>query len=395
MPDDEKPFLAGKNINGYYTYHLFINLSFWLPIYAIFFLDHGLTYGAILLLYAILNGSQTLMELPSGVLADRWGRRPILMLAALIQSVGYALIAFGDTVYYFVPGMACLGIAFAFASGSDAAFIYDSLIAAGRADEFKRIEGRAYMYNLIGWGTAGLLGGFIAAQSLKMPFILSAITSLMALFIIGFCEEPPRLKKRITHRQLFIDALTLIRGNCRIRGIIFLSAILYGLLLVCHKFSQPYLQAAHIPITWFGVIYFVWLIGAAMASNFSEKSESLLGRKTFFLLLPILSGGAILYLGWRQDIIGAIIPLGYQFVWGALRPQMNQVINTEATSDMRATVLSAAGFGSSIVYIITAPFIGMFADRAGFENALLLLGAAITVLGLAAAFRFLACDKNR
>lgn len=394
MSDNDRPFLAGRNINGYFTYHLFINFSFWLPIYAVFFLEHDLGYGAILVLYAILNVSQTILELPSGVLADRWGRRPVLMIGALLQAAGYSLIAFGDTLAFFIPGMICLGIAFAFTSGSDAAFIYDSLAAAGRRDEFKRIEGRAYMYNLIGWAAGGLLGGFIAEQSLSMPFILSGLTSLLAMFVIGLCEEPPRVKEQTTHRILFTSALKLIKANRRVQSIIIFASIIYGLLLVCHKFSQPYLLAADIPLASFGVIYFIWLIGAAISSNASGRVESLIGRRVFFICLPLLAGGAIIYLGWRQDIAGAAVALAYQFVWGALRPQMNQVINEEVSSNMRATVLSAAGFGSSILYIVTAPFIGMYADRAGFENALLILGSAIIILGLGAAFRFLSHDKS-
>ncbi len=388
-------FMAGKNINGYFTYHLFLHFAFWLPIYAVFFLDRQLEYGAILFLYVILNGFQTLLELPSGVLADRWGRKPILMMGALLQASGFLLIAFGHSLYFYIPGMALLGIAYAFASGSDAAFIYDSLVAAGREDEFKKIEGRAYMFNLIGWGAGGLLGGFVAVQNLDLPYILSAVTSVMAMFVMGMCEEPPRIKKFTTHKTLFYDAVKAIKSNKRVQGIIILSSILYGLLLVCHKFSQPYLLSANIDLEFFGIIYFLWLMGAALSSNYSAAIEKFIGRRTFFLALPIVAGGAILYLGWRQDIFGAVIPLGYQFVWGALRPQMNHVINEEVTSSMRATVLSAAGFGSSILYIITAPIIGMYADEAGFESALLVLGGAIIILGILTAVRFISRDIQR
>ena len=387
-------FMAGKNINGYYTYHLFINFAFWLPIYAVFFLDRGLDYSAILLLYVFVNGFQTLFEMPSGVLADRWGRKPVLMLGALFQAAGFLLIAFGHSMYYYIPGMSLAGIAYAFTSGTDAAFIYDSLAAAGRSDEFKRIEGRAYMYNLIGWGAGGLLGGFIAEQSLIMPYILSAVTSIMALFIIGLCEEPPRFLRAQSIKGLCKDALAIAMKNRRVQSILIFSAIIYGLLLVCHKFSQPYLLEAGISLKLFGVVYFIWLMGAALSSNYSQKTERIVGRKAFFVLLPILAGGSILYLGWLQNIGGVFIALLYQFVWGALRPQMNQIINEEVESSMRATVLSAAGFGSSIVYILIAPFMGQFADRHGFENALLILGVLILAAGIVAAFRFLASDKK-
>ncbi|MCK5125761.1 MAG: MFS transporter [candidate division Zixibacteria bacterium] len=394
MPDKESyGFMAGRNINGYFTYHLFINFAFWLSIYAVFFMDRGLDFSALLLLYVVVNGFQTLMELPSGMLADKWGRKPVMMLGALMQASGYLLIAFGDSMYWYIPGMSLAGIAHAFTSGSDSAFIYDSLVAAKREEEFKKIEGRAYMFSLIGWGAGGLLGGWIAMQNLALPYILSAMTSLMAMFIIGTCVEPPRVQLHMTARAFIHNAWIMLRDNRRVRGIIIFSSILYGLLLACHKFSQPYLLSAGIALEVFGVIYFVWLIGAALSSNFSERIEQLLGRKTIFYLMPVLAGGAIIYLGVRQDIFGAFIALLYQFSWGALRPQMNHVINDEVASTMRATILSVAGFGSSIIYIITAPLIGEFADLYGFDNALLLLGMAILTLGLIAAHYFLFSEK--
>ena len=78
--DREGRFYAGRNINGYYAFHLFGNMAFWLPMYAVFFLARHLDFSIILYLYAVNTIFQTVLELPSGLLADRWGRRPLLML---------------------------------------------------------------------------------------------------------------------------------------------------------------------------------------------------------------------------------------------------------------------------------------------------------------------------
>jgi MFS family permease len=383
--DGENNFLAGRNINGYYTFHLFINFSFWLPIYAVFFLTRGLSYSDILFLYAVDNGFQTALEIPSGMLADRWGRKPVLMLGALIQAAGFLMIAFGDSMIWYLAAMALHGAALACLSGSDAAFIYDSLVAAGREREFKKIEGKAYMFNLIGWGAGGLLGGWLAVENLSLPYIMSGLTSILAIFVLGTCIEPPRGRKRPASRQLIKDAWKTVRTNKAVRAIIVFASLIFGFLLVSHKFSQPYLYEAGLNLELFGIVYFIWLMGAALSSNYSERVEKFLGRKVYFMSLPLLVGGVLIYFGFYQNILGVTLALLYQFVWGSLRPQMNHVINREVASTMRATILSTVGFGSAIVYIVSAPIIGFIADSHDFPMALLWLGIISLILGLWAA----------
>ncbi len=403
LPDDDNDriLLTTRNINGYYAFHLFNNMAFWLPIYALFFLARKLDFSTILFLYAVDTIFQTILEIPSGVIADRIGRRPVLMLGALAQAAGFLMIAFGGGIPVYVVGMALHGTALAFVSGADCAFIYDTLAAAGREDEFKQIEGRAYMYNLFGWGAAGLLGGFVAEKNMAAPFILSAITSFMAFFIIATCIEPPRRTIRTSMRQLTSEALVILCRNPRVRAIIIFSSILFGLLLVGHKFSQPYMQMAGIDLKLFGVIYFVWLMVAAVSSNYSDRLEKRLGRMVYFFMLPVLAGLPFLYWGWRQSLFGAAVALTHQFVWGSLRPQMMGLINVEVAASVRATVLSMAGLGSSLVYILAASLLGGVADHQGLPVAMLYLGGALIAAGVVAAIplirrdHYVAAEKTR
>ncbi len=377
-----------RNILGYYAFQLFANLSFWLPIYAVFFLVRDLSYSAILLLYAIDTAVQTTLELPSGVLSDRWGRKPVLMLGTLLNAAGFSCIAFGGHIGFYALGMVCHGAGMAFISGSDSAFIFDTLKAAGRADEYRKIEGRGYMYNLLGWGIGGLLGGFLAAEELTIPYIASAFASFLAFLVIAMAAEPPRseeeIKNRPSTRKLVSSAFGILKTNRVVLGIIVLASIIMGFLLIGHKFSQPYLIRAGIDIKYFGVVYFFWLMSAATASYFSEKIESILGYKVYFIVLPLIVGGVYVYWAFLQNLGGVVVALAYQAVWGSLRPQMNQIINQEVDSSMRATLLSGVGFGSAIVYVIGAPIYGWLADSYRLPVALILLGATIIVAGFAA-----------
>ncbi len=366
-------------------------MAFWLAIYAIFFLERGLSYSEILILYAVLNGIQMILEIPSGALADRWGRRRVLMLGALVQAIGNLLIAFGNSLSPFVIGMGLNGAAMAFISGSDAAFIYDTLKFVGRENEFKRVEGHAYMFNLLGWGAAGLLGGILAVRDISVPFILTAFASLLAFLVMAICQEPPRLHHALevplhASGRLMAHAWRTVRQNRLIAAAVLFNAAIIGTLLIKHKFSQPYLLMAGVDLAYFGVVYFVWLIFAAAASHFSEKIDRRLGPATYFITLPILTGLVMIYLGFFQNWVGVALILLHQYVWGSLRPQINQIINRETPTAIRATVLSIAGFGASIVYIIGVPVFGLLADHYEFMLSLKWLGLVAMLLGLPAAW---------
>jgi len=392
-------FPLARNINGYYFFNLFNNLAFWLPVYAIFFLRQGLDYSMLLILYGIDTVVQTILEIPSGLLADRLGRRLSLMLAALAQAGGFLIIAFGNALPWYMVGMALHGAALALASGADSAIIYDSLLAAGQEGEFKKIEGRAYMYNLLGWGLGGLLGGLVATKSLVLPFALTGFSALLAFFTAAMMTEPPRVQKSDEKRpkntgMLIRQALRVVREKASVRAIIVFASIIIGLLLVAHKFSQPYLERADINLEFFGVIYFGWLMFAALSSRFSDQIEKYLGSTVYFLSLPVLSGIALIYMWWWQNPYGAAIAVLYQFAWGSLRPQMFQIINAQVSSVQRATILSLVGFGSSLVYIVMVPITGFLSDRYDFPLALLIIGLAIIIFGLGAGINLLTKIKG-
>jgi MFS family permease len=389
--NEEDYFPTFRNINGYFAFHLFSNMAFWLAIYAIFFLNKGLNYSEILILYAVLNGTQTILEIPSGALADRWGRKPVLILGALQQTIGNLFIAFGDGLEFYLIGMAFNGIALAFISGSDSAFIYDTLAAVKREAEYKKIEGRAYMFNLLGWGSAGLLGSLLAERQLALPFLLTAFASFLAVMVMATCQEPPRLQNALSRQspgmgRLLSEACRQVRKSKTIAAAIIFNAVIIGTLLVKHKFSQPYLQAAGIELKIFGLIYFVWLIGAAVASNFSFKIEKALGQKIYLYTLPLLAGLVMVYLGWKQNWFGAGLILLHQYAWGSLRPYITDIINRESAADIRASVLSIVGFGSSLVYIIGVPIFGLIADNYGFTVSLAWLGVLVLIIGLPASW---------
>ena len=128
---------AERNVRCFTCFRMFFSARFYYPVYALLFLDYGLTLEQ----FGILNGiwaiTIVLCEVPSGALADTIGRRNLLIAtgALMLLEMGLLLVApigGGALLFWlFVANRVCSGLAEAAASGADEALAYDALKAAG------------------------------------------------------------------------------------------------------------------------------------------------------------------------------------------------------------------------------------------------------------------------
>ena len=131
------------------------------PVYALLFADSGLSTGQISTLLVLWSLTGFLLEVPTGVLADRLSRRRLLTVAALLRAAGFALWLAVPSYAGFAVGFVLWGMKSAFSSGTWEALIYDELAAAGETERYPRVIGRAEVL-----GVLGVLGGTAAATPL-------------------------------------------------------------------------------------------------------------------------------------------------------------------------------------------------------------------------------------
>jgi MFS family permease len=119
------------------------------PLYALLFADTGLSDAEISVLFALWSAVGIVAEVPSGALADRFGRRPSLAVGALVQAVGYASWVVFPGFLGFAVGFVAWGLGSALASGAQEALLHDGLASVGAAEHYARVQG---------WvGSAGLI----------------------------------------------------------------------------------------------------------------------------------------------------------------------------------------------------------------------------------------------
>nr|WP_239522277.1 MFS transporter [Geodermatophilus sabuli] len=111
------------------------------PLYALLFLDTGLSQAQVSLLFAVWSVTGLLAEVPAGVLADRWSRRGVVVLAGVLQAAAFVVWTAAPAPWTFAVGFGVWGVSGALVSGASEALVYDGLAALGAEGSYARVNG--------------------------------------------------------------------------------------------------------------------------------------------------------------------------------------------------------------------------------------------------------------
>ena len=323
------------------------------------------------------------LEIPSGYLADVWGRKRCLLWGSVLFFLGYLLYSFTGSFSAFLCAELLLGAGQTLVNGADSALLYDTAAHHKAEQHYLRYEGRLTMIGNFAEAIAGIFGGLLAAYSLHFPFYGQAF--------VAFIGIPAALAIReYNHsgavRNPASEILRIIRyslgENRALRYNILFSGIIGAATLTMAWFVQPILMQLETPTSYYGVIWTVLNLTVGIAALYSDRVEQALGmrRSNGLILLVIVGGYAALALLPLTYACLAILFLFY-IVRGFATPILKGYINQMTFSEMRATVLSIRNFIIRLLFAAIAPFIGWLNDYYSLQVALLISALIIGIPG--------------
>lgn len=371
-----------RNVPLLYAERLCGNLMFFVPVIVVFFQSQGLSMTQVMVLQTAFAVTVVALEVPSGFFADRAGRRPSIFLGASAVTAGCAVYATGYGFGQFLVAEMLWALGASLISGADSAILYDTLLALGREDEYKKIEGHASFLALSGAAAAAAAGGFVATAGLRLTFYLTAAALAAAVVTAAFLREPPRRKGGHPRGELYylykIGRFALYK-NAEVRWLILLAALINGLGTVGFWLYQPYFELCRIPLHYFGLIFALFNVFAAFSGKIAFAVERAVGKRLALISLPVLLGASQVAMAAFVTPLGFLFVLFAQFVRGFSHPVIQDYINRHTWSDKRATVMSIKNLTSRLAFIVTAPAIGAAVDGADVR-----LGLALTAAGAVA-----------
>ncbi len=374
-----------------------LSASFIWGINTLFLLDAGLSNAEAFGANAFFTAGMVLFEVPTGVVADTWGRRASYLLGALTLLISTVVYLFmwetGAPFWAWAAGSAFIGLGFTFFSGAVEAWLVDALNASGFTDDLETVFARGQSVAGAAMLTGSVAGGFIAQHwNLGVPYILRAVmlgfTFLAALVLmkdIGF--EPKHGAGPIKEMKQIVRAS--IDGGLRnrpVRWLMLAAPFTAGVGIFAFYAMQPYLLELYGDETAFGVAGIAAAIVAAAQIGgglLVPVIRRFFARRTHALLFfGVMSTMAMVLVGVTDSFYVAIAAIViWALAFAAAGPMRQAYINGLIPSEQRATVLSFDSLMGSTGGVVLQPALGRTADVWSYSTSYV-VGAAIQIVAI-------------
>lgn len=399
--------LPRATILKYYGYQAADSVGFIWPVFTLFLLWNDLTFAQIGLLSAVSAILVVVLEVPTGYLADRIGRRNALALGMAAMTASIVGFVFASSFVEFAVLYALWSLSISLQSGTADAWLYDTLSEVLRDGEFTRVRGRGGAVYQWASAVTMVLGGFLYVVHPTYPFVASAVLNATGIAIVvtmprnvqfrgdGAAESSEGADDRIGPiRSLGIVRTELARPP--LRTFVAYVALFFAITQAADEYIQPITTtvleetlastslAGAIPEeATLGFLYAVFAIVAAFASYHAETVRDALGLRRALLWLPVAVAVCFL-LPLTLPLLAIPVFVAMRGAGALSKPLVNQYINDATGSIGRATVLSAASMAYALVRAPLMPLAGIAADLttplttvAGLGGTFLLVAAAL------------------
>jgi len=387
-------FSVKRNLTALYLVKIAKWMNLIMPVIVLFYKSNGLTMKDIFMLQSVYSLTLMTLEIPTGYFADKAGRKTSILLGSMLGFSGYLVYSFSFGFWQFVIAEVILGVSQSLVSGADSAMLYDTLAVAKQNDKYTQLEGRVTSIGNFGEAFAGIIGGLLAASSLRTPFYIQTCVALIALPAAVLLKEPPvkSIKLKPGFREIGRIIFSVLHKDVKLKWNTLFSAITGAATLTMAWFAQPYFGMINLPVSLYGVVWAVLNLSVGLAAVYAWRFEKRFGpAKTVtaftlsifisYLLLTILPGYA-----------GFGILLIFYLARGIATPTLRNYINVITTSEVRATVLSVRNFLIRLIFAVTGPLWGWITDKYSLRSAIISAGIIYGSLALISMVYFL---KNR
>jgi MFS family permease len=348
----------------------------------ILYLQHlGLSLTQIGIAEAVFHLAPITLELPSGSLADVFGRKWSLALSSLCVALAAFLMLIADNFWMVLPAMYLSGASYAFRSGTTQAFLYDSLAEQGGSGTFSRVLGRILSASYLLLAVTTWLGAVLADVSFAWPYAATVAVGLAGVWLAVGLREPER--ERVAHRSMrrtIAEAVTIVRGRPLLAMLLVFTATMWTMLTLVNLYAQAVLSELGLSTSAVGLVIGIALVCTSAGMWFAHRITA---RGTFRMwavtvALVIVGSGLGLGSGVLAVAIGTYLLA--ELLAGVFEPLLAARINDSLAAAQRATILSIEGLMFSITMVWAFPVVGLVADRAGWLAAFGSAGAVLLVM---------------
>ena len=346
----------------------FANLYFYNHIGTLYQQSRGLNLLQVSSIWSIIVGTIFLAEVPTGVIADKIGRKWSVVMALLLQAIGEYLYFFAKNYVTFIFIAILAGIGYAFLSGANEALVYDSLPQEDREINMKKSMGLIGSAYQLAFFAAPIFGGLIVSQLVLEKFLtaifLTAISVTIALLISLTLKEPPDRYQPSGESPIVIlrEGIVEIRNSKRLQWLLAIAVLTSTFSNALISLYQPYFADASVPTFWIGASLSLGGLLAFVLQKYAYRIEQKFGKLGFFIF-SVWPG--IMYILLAMASVPALLIPFFIVTYASMEirnPLLSSYKNEQVQSKNRATVLSLFNMVAMLYVAVMGLAFGKIAD---------------------------------
>ena len=393
-----------KVIRLYFSFQFFFSLLLWLPIFYEFQKRIGLNDSEIFSIQSIYYTVFCLLEIPTGLLADRLGYRLCMGLGGGVVALSNLLPIFAPTYGGMLFHFILIALGRSLISGSSSAYIFEYIkrhSLTGQPDEYKKIEGRARSYSLFGkvllWGMIGSLMQWHLTLPYWLSFVGTGISVFFAIALpslgnlsvpsLGTLSVPSAgtLSGSSDIKPKWNQDFKAITGLLRTSPVLVLIMLQGVALFTAARIAQvnlfqPILKAKAFGVPSFGWIMSLMTLFEALGSAWPHGLRSKLTDWNAVFFLTLTAASALSLIPFSAQIATIACLCIFSLANGFAFPIQKQLLNQAITvSRYRATLLSIESIVDRAVCAWVALLLGSYM-KSGAINAFLIHSSLATIV---------------
>ncbi len=346
----------------------------------------GFTLMQLGIFESIFHLTSFLMEVPTGAIADIWGRKLSRLLGRVCFLISLLIMFYSSSFFIQLVGFMICAIGYNLESGAGDALIFDSLKLDGKDIIYMKIAGKRELTYQSAAIIAYLVGGYLATRSYPAVFSISMGLAFLSVVTAFFFMEPilepdqPHVPRPIfaTLKEQTVKSVQVVKDNPRIGFLILFSELIFTGITTEFFYLQNYWKGMGYTEFMIGIIFAVSALVSGITGYKAAKIEKRIGVSGVLVMMPIF----LIFCLWGI----ALTPLHMVFyaltgiIDGILIIAISDYINRLIPSEQRATILSFQSMAFSFLMIIFFPIIGFIGDTFSLETSFFILAAFMTVL---------------
>jgi len=391
--------IKNKQFYKFSAYGFLKNLRFFDAFLILILVDNNLSFTQIGFLYAVREIIINIFEIPSGILADSWGRKTALIASFVFYIISFILFYFASVFWWFFWAFFLYGIADAFRSGTHKGMIMDYLELNAWSHQKIAYYGHTRAWSQKGSAISSLIAGFLVYQSgdYQNIFFYSIFPYVINLILV--ISYPKEINQALQKKhQIKTTSLSLWSSmkDMQVIKLINTSALFSAYLKAVKDYIQPLMVniALIIPLMidtdaekknglFVGLFYFILYLINSRASQLAPKLSQINWRDIPFttLLIGFVFGmGCGLFYIYNLWILAILFFMGIYVIENLRKPILTGYVSDQVPNEILTSVLSVQSLLKTAMTAIIALAFGIIADIYGIGVAFIMVSSFLIAM---------------